>query len=62
MSPMSECDSTVFTEGQLATTLDRKNQPSIEETPFQNGVFLISYVQVHKCVTAKFKIRMQIHL
>ena len=41
MSPMSEYDSTVFTEGHLATTLDRKNQHGIEQTSFQNGMFLI---------------------
>jgi len=34
MSPMSECDSTVFSEGYLATTLDRKDK----QTNFQNGM------------------------
>jgi len=33
---MSECDSTVFGEGYLATTLDRKDKQTI----FQNGMFL----------------------
>jgi len=35
MSSMSECDSTVFSEGYLATTLDRKDK----QTNFQNGMF-----------------------
>ena len=38
--PMSECDSTVFSEGYLATTLDRKDekrQHGIADTSFQNG-------------------------
>ena len=41
MAPMSECDSTVFSEGYLATTLDRKDKrdpSSSEETSFINGV------------------------
>jgi len=32
--PMSECDPTVFSEGYLATTLDRKDK----QTNFQNGM------------------------
>ena len=41
MAPMSECDSSVFGEGYLATTLDRKDKrdpSSSEETSFINGV------------------------
>ena len=41
MVPMSECHSTVFSEGCLATTLDRKDkkdQPCSKETSFLNDV------------------------
>ena len=40
MIPMSEHDSTVFSEGFLATTLDRKdqkNKSSSEDTSIVNG-------------------------
>lgn len=43
MSPMSEYDSAVFSEGHLATALDRKdgkNQHGNEETSFQSGKLL----------------------
>lgn len=46
MVPMSECDSTVFSEGCLAATLDRKDkkdQCSSEETSFLNGMLLIAH-------------------
>ena len=50
MSPMSECDSTVFSEGSLATIKDikdGKNQHGIEQTSFQNGMFLcLMYISV----------------
>jgi len=41
MSSMSECDSTLFNEESLATTLESKNNKSqcgSEETSFQNGM------------------------
>jgi len=34
--PMSECDPTVFSEGYLATTLDRKDKQTI----FKNGSYI----------------------
>ena len=39
MSPMSECDSTVFSEGNLTTTDSKEEKPEsgIEQTFFQNG-------------------------
>ena len=43
MVPMSEYDSTVFNEGYLATTLDRKDkndQSCSKETSFLNGMLL----------------------
>ena len=45
MVPMSECHSTVFSEGYLATTLDRndkKDQSCGKETSFHNDVLVIN--------------------
>lgn len=41
MVQMSEYDSSVFNEGYLATTLDRKDTKNQAETSFLNGMLLI---------------------
>ena len=47
MVQMSECSSAVFSEGYLATTLDRKDIKHHEETSFQNSMLLIAIICLH---------------